>query len=456
MPDPPGGDAAAAVERLADEIEQEWLFKLRRLPENVIVRLGSVWVVLLFLEALLIISNNVRHLGLWDRFVVVSTSYREAFRQTGFARVTHLDSDALVPWHLWRGWVVPAFLAGSAYVLTGIVYLRYELYTWRPELLEHFFEQALASPLGRRIPRSWLRWLFNVYTDKHRRYSSGRLQPTRKHKALQDATQFLHMLRAVAFNVTLAVVGVLLLWLALLRSGIDATNIARLPRSYVPPVQGIVWYLFNDFFYFYPHWIAHTPARGTGAAAWARLLPAPVAEVLHSRLNSWHKPHHQTKANLGIAAWYCSPWEQVFFNLFPAFVGPVATQALAKRLGIADVWGTHLVVLYVWLVAAASSSVLAHTGYRSRWNDPGKHDLHHELAMHPTKAVNFGTLGFFDWLHGTRSSVPKAEARRWRAQRDRQAALLEASRRKRIPLTAEQMNVVKQPKHGEEIAKMFD
>lgn len=105
---------------------------------------------------------------------------------------------------------------------------------------------------------------------------------------------------------------------------------------------------------------------------------------------------------------------------------------------------------HVCFTAASVSSVLAHTGYRSVWNDPGKHDLHHERAFDPKAACNFGTMGFFDWLHGTKSSIPAADALAWRTQRDRQAALWEASMRSGIPLTEEQMTVVKQPDHSAE------
>ena len=129
---------------------------------------------------------------------------------------------------------------------------------------------------------------------------------------------------------------------------------------------------------------------------------------------------------------------------------PLLTQVLADAAGVEHIWGTHLVTFYVWLMATSASSVLAHTGYRSCWNDPGKHDLHHERAFNPKTAVNFGTMGVFDWLHGTGSSIPKADAKAWRAQRDRQAALYEASMRTGIALTKEQMEVVKQPDHSDE------
>lgn len=59
-------------------------------------------------------------------------------------------------------------------------------------------------------------------------------------------------------------------------------------------------------------------------------------------------------------------------------------------------------------------------------------------------------MGIFDRLHGTCSAIPKADTDRWHAQRDRQAALIEASRRTGIALTLEQTEVVQQPNHSDE------
>lgn len=434
-------------EHLANKIQKEWLFKMKRTPGKIVIRYGIVMIVLTLLQTLLIISNNVHYLGYWESFTIKSSQYRDAYKQTRIARAAHLDSTSLDPYHLWRGWIVPSFLAGSTYVVMSLLSLRHELYHWKPELLKRYFEATKSSKLGQYIPRHWLDLSFHIYTDKHREYVARHIQK-RKHVALKDSKEFLKVLRTVAFNILISAIAVLFLWILLLQTKMEACGIVQLPRSYVPTIQGIVWYLCNDFFYFYQHWIAHTsPAKN---ALYYGILPQSVTKALHKRFNQSHKLHHRTKANLGIAAWYCSPWEQVFFNLFPALIGPLLTQVLADAAGVEHIWGTHLVTLYVWLMAASASSVLAHTGYRSCWNDPGKHDLHHERAFNPKTAVNFGTMGVFDWLHGTGSSIPKADAKTWRAQRDRQAALHEASKRTGIALTKEQMEVIKQPDHSDE------
>jgi sterol desaturase/sphingolipid hydroxylase (fatty acid hydroxylase superfamily) len=434
-------------EELASQIRKEWQFRIKRLPQKIVNHYGIVLVVLAFLEMLLIVSNNLFYFGYWKSFTETSSLHRDAFRSTWLARKMSLDSNSLYRYSLWRGWVVPSFLAGGAYIFISILTLRHELYHWKPVLLEYYLEKIQTSRFGQYVPKSWLDFAFHMYKDKHRNYVAKRIQ-SRQHTALKDSKEFLEVVRTVGFNILISVIAVLVLWVALLQTKIEAHNIVQLPKSYVPPIQGLLWYLCNDFFYFYQHWIAHTgPPPNT---LYHKLLPQCFTQALHKSFNKSHKLHHRTKANLGIAAWYCSPAEQIFFNLFPALVGPLLTQIAADALCIEHIWGTHLVTLYVWLMAASASSVLAHTGYRSCWNDPGKHDLHHERAFNPKTAVNFGTMGVFDRLHGTASSIPNADAKAWTEQRDLQAALYEASKRTGIPLTENQRDVVKQPDHSSE------
>jgi sterol desaturase/sphingolipid hydroxylase (fatty acid hydroxylase superfamily) len=437
MPSKRAPDKSTDNEVLAGQIQQEWGFRLKRFPENVVLNFGAVVIVLVFLEILLVVSNHYQYLGYWERFTEISTDVREAVTHTKWGHAVHLNSTKLDPFSLWQGWLVPSFLAGGAYVVVAAISLRHELYHWKPELLVDYIEAAKSSTIGRRLPATWLDFIFHIYQDSHRRYINRKIQK-RPHMAMEDSREFIKVLRIVGFNICLSSLSVLVLWLALLRTNIEANSIAMLPAFYVPPVQFIVWYFFNDFFYYYPHRIAHTAPTN------------PFTMFLHKIFNASHKLHHRTKANLGIAAWYCSPWEQLMFNLFPALIGPLITQVLSSKLRQEATWGTRLVTLYVWLMAACANSVLAHTGYRSAWNDPGKHDLHHERAFNPKTAVNFGTMGFFDWIHGTASSIPTADANAWRDQRDRQAALWEASRRSGIALTEEQRTVVKQPDHSQE------
>ncbi|KAK3380891.1 hypothetical protein B0H63DRAFT_450281 [Podospora didyma] len=456
MADPKPDHADPSInEKLADQIQREWLFFIKRLPENTIARLGAVKFTLLVLQLLLIISNHVYHLGIWAVFVRFSTSHRNNFNQAVYHRTSGgLDFTKIASLHLWRGFVVPSLFGCSAYVITALLCLRHELYHWKPELLEHYGRVVSESRFGFLIPKRWLDFCFQVYKQKHEEHRSNTIQPAdRKHDALRDTVEFRRVLRQVGINLLVSVPAIFTMWMALLQTEIETQHILELPRSYVPPVQGVVWYLINDMFYFYPHWIAHSSslvASGPSPSNNNNIklpLPRPVLRFLHKQFKESHRLHHRCKANIGVAAWYCSVWEQILFNLFPALVGPVITQILADLFGLSPTWGTHLVTLYVWIAAAAASSVLAHTGYRSMWNDPGQHDLHHERAFDPKAACNFGTFGVFDWIHGTKSQVPAKDAAAWRGQRDRQAALWEAAERSGVPLTESQKAVVKQPVH---------
>jgi sterol desaturase/sphingolipid hydroxylase (fatty acid hydroxylase superfamily) len=436
-------------EKLADQIQGEKWFIVKRFPENAIGRLGAINLYLLVLQVLLIVSNNVHHLGLWESFVGASTRYRDGFNRSFYEKTSGgVDFTKIESYHLWRGFVVPSLLGCSAYVVTALLCLRHELYQWKPELLQHYAKVTAQSRVGSWIPTSWLNSIFRLYKDKHRKHTSNTIQSNRKHAALQDLAEFGKVLRQVGFNLFISLPALLVMWLALLQTKVETRNILQLPRSYVPIVQGLIWYLCNDILYFYPHWIAHSASLADPKAQRHVLLPHSVVKFIHKQFKESHRLHHRCKANIGVAAWYCSVWEQLLFNLFPALVGPVLTQLAADALGIEHIWGTHLVTLYVWITAAAASSVLAHTGYRSIWNDPGQHDLHHERAFDPKLACNFGTFGILDRLHGTKSEIAAEDTRIWRGQHDRQAALYEAERRSGIPLTEEQMTIVKQPNHG--------
>src|ERR1700761_493712 len=321
-------------EELADKIQNEWLFKAKRTPEHIVIRYGIVIIVLVILQLLLIVSNNLGPLGYWRAFTETSSEYRDAFRRTRFAHAVHLDSDSLDAYSLWRGWFVPSFLAASTYIFVSLLTLRHEFYDWKPELLEYYFETTRKSTVGQFIPSHWVEFAFHVYKDKHKKYIANHIQK-RKHIALDDSKEFVKILRTVFFNISISFIVMLIWWTLLLQTKVEAHSIVQLPRSYVPPIQGLLWYLCNDFFYFYQHWIAHTGPPLN--ALYYKVLPPSVTKALHRSFNHSHKLHHKTKANLGIAAWYCSVWEHVFFNLSPALIGPLLTQMLADAAGFEQI-----------------------------------------------------------------------------------------------------------------------
>ncbi|KAJ7083249.1 hypothetical protein C8R44DRAFT_894585 [Mycena epipterygia] len=412
-------------EQLAKQIQKEFWFRLTKLPSKITRFIGAVPLCLLSVWILLIYTNHYGPLGYWEAFIYHSTDYRTRFTETSFAHALGLNSPALNPYSLWRGVVVISFSTSLTYICIALVALRHELFHWKPELLERYLVDAEGSLAGRCLPESWLYYLFNIYESEHAK-----------------RTRNLKVVKCVLRNLFVSSCVVFVMWMALLQTGFDSHNILKLPRSMVPPIQILVWYLITDTFYFFPHYIAHTPRGSKGIHH--KVLPFFLAEKLGSFLRNAHKTHHRSKANIAIAAWYCSVTEQVLFNLFPVMVGPVVTQIIADTTSNTGIWGTHLITLYVWLLAGTATSVLAHTGFRTSWNDPGSHDEHHEYAF-GQHAVNFGTAGFWDRVLGTKGTKAPAGAMKWQLQRERQAALVIASKRTGIPLTREQELVVEQP-----------
>ncbi|KAJ7489351.1 hypothetical protein FB451DRAFT_1224648 [Mycena latifolia] len=428
-------------ERLATEIQQELWFRISRFPGKITRGVGPVPLCLFSLWITLIYTNHYGPLGYWEAFIRRSTDYRELFTHTTFAHALGLDSPTLNPYSLWRGVVVISLSTSFTYMCIALIALRHELFHWKPVLLERYLVDVKSSFFGGLLPESWLYYLFNLYQSEHAKRTRNRIQ-NRDHRATDDHRELAKVVKCVLRNLLVSSFTVFVMWMVLLQTGFESHNIIKSPRSMVPPVQILVWHFITDTFYFFPHYIAHTPRGSKGIHH--KVLPNFLAEALGNFLRNAHKTHYRSKANLAIAAWYCSGTEQILFNLFPAMVGPVVTQLIADKTGNSKVWGTHIITLYMWLLAGTATSVLAHTGFRSSWNDPGGHDEHHEYAF-GQHAVNFGTAGFWDRVLGTKGTKAVEGARKWQQQWSRQAALVIASKRTGIPLTKEQELVVEQP-----------
>ncbi len=97
-----------------------------------------------------------------------------------------------------------------------------------------------------------------------------------------------------------------------------------------------------------------------------------------------HYKHHEMRDCIGFGALYCHWFEFLFGNLFPAMAGPVLMQTV-------DCYS-----LLIWAVVAASHTVIAHSGYML--DKKGSHLIHHRKLD-----KNYGTIGIFDRLFGTRS-----------------------------------------------------
>ncbi|THY52879.1 sterol desaturase [Aureobasidium pullulans] len=107
--------------------------------------------------------------------------------------------------------------------------------------------------------------------------------------------------------------------------------------------------------------------------------------LLHIRTfyQSIHNQHHQFKAPIAFAAQYAHPLEYLLSTILPFWLPP-------------QILGCHIITCLLFWTVATVETVIAHSGYDFFTVLSKKHDLHHEKSR-----VNFGTLGFLDWLHGT-------------------------------------------------------
>jgi len=117
-----------------------------------------------------------------------------------------------------------------------------------------------------------------------------------------------------------------------------------------------------------------------------------------------HKQHHMFKVNIGVAAEYAHPVEDVIANLIPTLFGCVFM-------------GSHAIVLWSWLVLRLMETIDAHSGYDFSFSPfsllpfqggARRHDFHHSR--------NVGCYGsfmiFWDWICGTDAAFLEFEAKR--------------------------------------------
>lgn len=101
-----------------------------------------------------------------------------------------------------------------------------------------------------------------------------------------------------------------------------------------------------------------------------------------------HKVHHRFTAPVALAAIYAHPAEHLVANVLPISLPPRILRA-------------HVVTFWAYLACELFNTATVHSGFDFFRASAKMHDLHHE-----TFTVNFGSVGWFDWLHGT-AYIPK-------------------------------------------------
>ena len=93
-----------------------------------------------------------------------------------------------------------------------------------------------------------------------------------------------------------------------------------------------------------------------------------------------HKKHHRFVAPVALAAQYAHPVEHIFANTLPITLPP-------------QILGSHILTFWAFLAYELFGTATVHSGY----DFVGRmHDLHHEKFN-----LNYGSIGLFDYLHGT-------------------------------------------------------
>ena len=141
-----------------------------------------------------------------------------------------------------------------------------------------------------------------------------------------------------------------------------------------------------------------------------------------------HKIHHEWTATVAlgrkiiyICSWLCflffqchdifSEYHSKFFIEFhtaASYMHPlefVLTDSIPSRIGPL-IFGSHPVTIWIWHIIINLYTINSHSGYHLPFLPSNEnHDYHHYRFN-----VNYGSLGFFDALHGTDKSFKNSKA----------------------------------------------
>lgn len=96
-----------------------------------------------------------------------------------------------------------------------------------------------------------------------------------------------------------------------------------------------------------------------------------------------HKRHHKFTAPVALAAQYAHPLEQIGANVLPITLPP-------------QILNSHIITFWLFMSYELFNTATVHNGYDFLSGKAKMHDLHHEKFN-----LNYGSIGFLDWFHGT-------------------------------------------------------
>ncbi|KAA6413813.1 MAG: sterol desaturase [Lasallia pustulata] len=228
---------------------------------------------------------------------------------------------------------------------------------WQLELIVTVFVQLIGFWLPATIYQL-IDVCFPEFSKAHKHQPDPRRQPTR--------IQILHCIR-YAFFVTLGDVA--------LQIGFGYLTNFR-PVFTISPTLPTLKEMMRHFIY--------------GNLA-REILAYYVHRCLHHR---WfyarhHKLHHSFTTPIAFTGLYTTPVEHFFADIIP-IVLPLALIAYYYE-------PVHILSFNIFLISVLLVGTAEHSGYNFAQPPVSKaHDLHHEKFN-----VNYGSLHFMDWLHGT-------------------------------------------------------
>lgn len=200
-----------------------------------------------------------------------------------------------------------------------------------------------------------LDWAAPAFSQRHK------IQPAPKQPSRQDIQRCFVV---VAQNQVISSILHLSLIYAIPRQPGAATSY-RVDASFPPLVElardFAISIVLREALFYYGHRLLHLP--------W-----------LYVRI---HKKHHKFTAPVALAAQYAHPIEQIVANALPISLPPQLLRS-------------HILTFWVFLAYELFNTATVHSGYDFFRGLARMHDLHHEKFN-----LNYGSIGLFDWLHGT-------------------------------------------------------